>query len=103
MPNTHKREMERMYKQVAPLVDKMRAKYDPSLNIDGFEPALTNDIAEIALEVEKEVWKKAGEIVNGAFSVYPSGGIHDFGDEEELISKTRLLSLFPFQIINDKK
>lgn len=47
MTNTPKKEWERLYPIVEPLVEKMRAKYPPELNIDGFEPALTQDIVEI--------------------------------------------------------
>jgi len=35
------------YNLVSPLVDEMRAKYPPEFNIEGLEPALTDDIAEI--------------------------------------------------------
>lgn len=43
--------LERMYVRIKPLVAKMRAKYPKECNIDGLEPALTNDIAEIVLKV----------------------------------------------------
>lgn len=41
--------IEKMYKTIKPLVEKMKAKYPSELNMDGLEPALTNDIAEIVL------------------------------------------------------
>lgn len=40
-----------MYIKVKPLVEKMKAKYP--FNMEGLEPALTNDIAEIVLEINK--------------------------------------------------
>ncbi len=43
--------IERMYERVAPMVDEMRAGYPRDAGIDGFEPALTQDIAEICLKV----------------------------------------------------
>lgn len=33
------------------------------------------------------------KLVDGMFCVYPDGGMHDFEDEEELISRTKLLKL----------
>jgi hypothetical protein len=43
--------VEEMYRRVKPLVEKMKAKYPAELNMEGLEPALTSDTAEIALEV----------------------------------------------------
>ena len=52
----NEQETEAIWRIVAPLVDKMRAKYPKELNIDGFEPALTQDICEIVLELaEKKI------------------------------------------------
>ena len=45
------KELEKMYLRVKPLVKKMRAKYPKELNLEGLEPALTNDIAEIVLKI----------------------------------------------------
>ena len=46
--------IEEMYRRIEPLVEKMKAKYPPELNMEGLEPALTNDIAEVVLEVLEE-------------------------------------------------
>lgn len=50
-----------VYEKVKPLVEKMKAKYPEELNLEGLEPALINDIAEIVLEMlenrEKEIVK----------------------------------------------
>lgn len=60
-------ELERMFERVESLVDKMRAKYPPELNIEGFEPALTTNIAEIALVIEKEcVQQREREVLEDA-------------------------------------
>ena len=40
--------VEEIHKEIAPLVDKMRAKYPQDL--EGLEPALTSDIAEIVYQ-----------------------------------------------------
>ena len=40
--------IEEIHKEIAPLVDKMRAKYPQDL--EGLEPALTSDIAEIVYQ-----------------------------------------------------
>ena len=53
-PQSHIEELDKMYEHVEPLVAKMRAKYPSLLNIDGLEPALTADVAEIALIIKKE-------------------------------------------------
>ena len=45
------KKLEKMYEEIKPLVEKMKAKYPLEVNIEGFEPALTNDIAIIVLEV----------------------------------------------------
>ena len=48
-------QLEQMYLVVKPLVEKMKAKYPTDLNIDGLEPALTSDIAEIALQIRTRI------------------------------------------------
>lgn len=63
-------EINEMYLRIKPLVEKMRAKYPKELNMEGLEPALTNDIAEIVIEftkpllsqVREEAYKKAIEL-----------------------------------------
>lgn len=50
-PTFNEEQQEKMFKKIAPLVDNMRAKYPPELNIDGFEPTLTADITDIVLTV----------------------------------------------------
>lgn len=44
-------EIEKMYTKVKPLVEKMKANYPEEINLEGLEPALTNDIAEIVLQM----------------------------------------------------
>ena len=46
--------LEEMYVKMKPLVEKMKAKYPKDCNIEGLEPALTNDIAEIVLQAVAE-------------------------------------------------
>ncbi len=43
-----------LWDKVAPLVEKMKAKYPPECNIEGLEPALTHDICEIVAEAKRE-------------------------------------------------
>jgi hypothetical protein len=45
--------LEEMYVKMKPLVEKMKAKYPKDCNIEGLEPALTNDITEIVLQEYK--------------------------------------------------
>lgn len=49
-----------------------------------------SDIREAAKEEER---KRIAEEVSAMFSVYPDGGIHDFGPDEELVSKRSVLSI----------
>lgn len=48
---TPESDIEKMYMKIKPLVKRMKAKYPKESNIEGLEPALTSDIAEIVLEV----------------------------------------------------
>jgi len=48
MKNPKLQSIEEIHKEIAPLVDKMRAKYPQDL--EGLEPALTSDIAEIVYQ-----------------------------------------------------
>ena len=48
MKNPTLQSVEEIHKEIAPLVDKMRAKYPQDL--EGLEPALTSDIAEIVYQ-----------------------------------------------------
>lgn len=47
-------DLEKMYVRIEPLVEEMKAKYPKECNIEGLEPALRNDIAEIALIIESQ-------------------------------------------------
>ncbi len=47
---------------------------------------------------EETIKKEMREAVSGLFSVYPDGGIHDFKEDEELISKDSVL-----QLLDNKK
>ena len=42
-------DIEKVWPEVQPLVEKMKAKYPEGCNIEGLEPALTNDVCEIYL------------------------------------------------------
>ncbi len=95
---------EKMYEMVAPLVDKMRAKYPPELNIDGFEPALTSDIAEIVSTVISStvIPEIKGEIEKGikgmkaveydASTSNPTGAAHNEGYNQALDTVLALLN-----------
>ena len=51
-------DIEETYKRIKPLVERMKAKYPKELNIEGLEPALTNDIAEIVLKQRKDLQRE---------------------------------------------
>lgn len=59
-------ELGQMYERVKPLVEKMKAKYPQDL--EGLEPALTSDIAEIVLEVLAAETLKAREEVEQKYA-----------------------------------
>ena len=42
---------EEMYKKVEPLWNKIKKRYPKECNVDGLEPAIISDIAEIALSL----------------------------------------------------
>jgi hypothetical protein len=42
------------WEEVAPLVERMKAKYPPECNIEGLEPALTQDICEIVSQAKRQ-------------------------------------------------
>lgn len=56
---TSQSKIEEMYKRVSPLVEKMIAKYP--VDISGLDPALTNDVAEIALVIAQEARREVFE------------------------------------------
>ena len=54
-----------MYTRIIPLVEEIKKRYPKELNIEGLEPALTNDIAEICLIIEKEMVERVRGVVEG--------------------------------------
>lgn len=55
--NTHK-EREKWYERVKSLVEEMRARYPEECGIEALEPALTDDIAEIAMKIHEQTLKQ---------------------------------------------
>lgn len=66
MNKSKEEELDEMYLKVEPLVEKMKAKYPPELNMEGLEPALSSDIAEIVLAIlashQREVEESVEEL-----------------------------------------
>lgn len=80
---------EEMYRVVSPLVERMKAKYPPELNMDGLDPALTSDIADIVLEILSH---KAEEIRKlDAYGSIPTGRLD--GEQIRLISERAALEI----------
>ena len=94
--------LEEMYVKMKPLVEKMKAKYPKDCNIEGLEPALTNDIAEIVLQAVAEYKAEFVEKIKGAkrncklqengyyshcgFAGVVVGDYHDCEKEDEIIN-----------------
>ena len=51
-------EIGKMFETIRPDVDRMKSKYPKELNIEGLEPALTNDIAEIVQKHVEDMRRK---------------------------------------------
>ena len=92
--------IEEMYEFITPLVDKMKAKYPSNINIEGLEPALTNDIAEIILDVLSSQESKIREEIAGKIEKFikvATGNNGKIGITPELLAEHLLL------IIREKK
>lgn len=53
------------------------------------EAFISQSIQDAVLAREAELIEE----VKGMYSVYPDGGIHDFGPDEELVSKSQVIAL----------
>lgn len=58
-----KKLLETWYRKVKPFVKKIKKRYPKELNIEGLEPALTSDIAEIAYHFYREGREDYSKIV----------------------------------------
>ena len=78
-------------------------KFGDNLSLDGpfdksyaklvLAPALKDFISQTIQAAKEEERERIVDEVSGMFSVYPDGGIHDFGPDEELVSKKSALSI----------
>lgn len=56
-----------------------------------------DEILDFVSSLLKQDRQRLVEAVGKMFSVYPDGGIHDFKDDEELISKRQVINLIEEQ------
>lgn len=59
-----------MSERIAPMMAKLRAKYPKEMNIDGFEPALTSDVAEICFQLELDTIARCAELVKSKVYIF---------------------------------
>lgn len=62
--------MEEMYAAITPKMEEIKARYPRELNIEGLEPALTSDVAEICLEQVKLALQQREEELRRKLGVY---------------------------------
>lgn len=91
-------EIEKMYEKIKPLVVEMKSRYPENMNIEGFEPALTSDIAEIVLKLLSAQQAENGRVLKNLLKRYVDlansgdAGFWDCETESEVIEARRLLS-----------
>ena len=66
------------FERIEPLVEAMMAKFPPEMNIQGFDPALTEGIAEIVAQENEQVQKESIERAIEVVEKQRKTGVHEF-------------------------